>query len=230
MFLFEKYSCVRIGHLATFYVGITNLYSPVSFRTHGGINMNLNKIVSIFKTPKTLSTNKGFSLVELMVVVAIIGILASIAIPSVNKYMAKARQTEAKTNLSSLYTAEKAFAAEFNTYDTTFSVVGLKPEGKMRYNFGFATASGLDLTLYGYTAAVTDTSIDATTSCASTGTCTMMAGSEGAMPASTADTATFTAGAVGRISTGGSDDVWTVNQNKDFQNVSDGVNGNGSGT
>lgn len=82
----------------------------------------------------------GFSLVELMVVVAIIGILASIAIPSVNKYMAKARQSEAKTNLASLYTAEKAFFAEYNAYDSRFFAVGFSPEGGVRYNVGF-TAS-----------------------------------------------------------------------------------------
>jgi type IV pilus assembly protein PilA len=62
----------------------------------------------------------GFSLVELMVVVAIIGILASLAIPSVGKYMAKARQSEAKTQLASLYTAEKAFFAEYTVYDSRF--------------------------------------------------------------------------------------------------------------
>ena len=82
--------------------------------------------------------NKGFSLVELMVVVAIIGILASVAVPSINKYMAKARQAEAKTNLDSLYTAEKAFAAEYTRYHTAFQAVGFAPEGKLRYNIGFS--------------------------------------------------------------------------------------------
>jgi type IV pilus assembly protein PilA len=81
--------------------------------------------------------NKGFSLVELMVVVAIIGILASVAVPSINKYMAKSRQSEAKTNLGSLYTAEKAFAAEYVLYHTAFQAIGYAPEGRMRYNIGF---------------------------------------------------------------------------------------------
>lgn len=84
--------------------------------------------------------NKGFSLVELMVVVAIIGILAAIAIPSVGKYMAKARQTEAKTNLSSVYTAEKAFFAEYNSYSARFESIGYSPEGQLRYNVGFTAA------------------------------------------------------------------------------------------
>ena len=84
--------------------------------------------------------NKGFSLVELMVVVAIIGILAAVAVPSINKYMAKARQSEAKTNLGSLYTAEKAFAAEYTLYHSAFQSVGFSPEGRMRYDIGFSAA------------------------------------------------------------------------------------------
>lgn len=96
--------------------------------------------------------NKGFSLVELMVVVAIIGILASVAIPSVNKYMAKARQGEAKTNLGSLYTAQKSFFSEYNVYDSRFGVVGFGVEGKLRYNIGFGAAGVQAGPANGYTA------------------------------------------------------------------------------
>ena len=60
-----------------------------------------------------VNNQSGFSLVELMVVVAIIGILATVAIPSVSKYMAKARQSEAKAALSSLYSANKSFFVEY---------------------------------------------------------------------------------------------------------------------
>ena len=83
------------------------------------------------------NSERGFSLIELMVVVAIIGILASIAVPAVSKYMAKARQSEAKMNLSGLYTAEKTFKQEYGTYDNRFGAIGFAPEGKIRYNIGF---------------------------------------------------------------------------------------------
>ena len=67
---------------------------------------------------------KGFSLVELMVVVAIIGILASIAMPKFRTFQAKARQVEAKGNLSQIYTLEEAYLAENDKYATVTTING----------------------------------------------------------------------------------------------------------
>ena len=49
----------------------------------------------------------GFSLMEVMIVVVIIGIIAALAYPNLEKYLKRARQTEAKTNISAIYTAQK---------------------------------------------------------------------------------------------------------------------------
>lgn len=62
---------------------------------------------------------KGFTLIELMIVVAIIGILAAIAIPNFMRFQAKAKQSEAKTNLKAVFTAKKAYFAENSTYACT---------------------------------------------------------------------------------------------------------------
>ncbi|WP_447984520.1 type IV pilin protein [Nitrospira sp. Nam74] len=72
---------------------------------------------------KALRSNKGFTLIELMIVVAIIGILAAIAIPNFLQYQMKSRQAEAKTNLQAIRTSEIAFQAERGCY------LGISAEG-----------------------------------------------------------------------------------------------------
>jgi type IV pilus assembly protein PilA len=72
---------------------------------------------------KALRSSKGFTLIELMIVVAIIGILAAIAIPNFLQYQLKSKQSEAKVNLGAIKTSEVAFQAERGCY------VGVAAEG-----------------------------------------------------------------------------------------------------
>lgn len=90
------------------------------------------------RTSPLKKNKKGFSLVELMVVVAIIGILAVIGIPQYQKFMAKARQAEAKTNLNAIFQAEASFFTEYNGYSTNLAAIGADASGSgLRYNAGF---------------------------------------------------------------------------------------------
>jgi len=59
---------------------------------------------------------KGFSLVELMVVVAIIAILAALAIPQLTKFQAKSYQSEAKNNLAHVHMMQEAYYLDESTY------------------------------------------------------------------------------------------------------------------
>ena len=66
---------------------------------------------------RTLHTRKGgFTLIELMIVVAIIGILAAIAIPNFLQFQLRSKTGEAKTNLAAIRTAEEGYFAEFSNY------------------------------------------------------------------------------------------------------------------
>lgn len=186
----------------------------------------------------------GFSLVELMVVVAIIGILASLAIPSIGKYMAKARQSEAKTQLSSLYTAEKAFYAEYTAYDARFGAVGYSPEGRLRYNVGFATNAGAAIAGvgngYNFPAAASaaqSTGAPGNYCGAAAGVvqnnCSPLLGARNALPAAIAGTsivnnvaapATFVAEARANIhNSTANEDIWQMDQNKMMNNTQTGI-------
>jgi type IV pilus assembly protein PilA len=77
---------------------------------------------------------RGFTLIELMIVVAIIGILAAIAIPNFLKFQAKAKQSEAKANLKAINTAQTSFSsANEGAYATLNSDIGFSPERGNRY-------------------------------------------------------------------------------------------------
>ena len=66
--------------------------------------------------PSTRKRFHGFSLMEVMIVVVIIGILAALAYPNLEKYLKRARQTEAKTNLSAIFTAQKIYFTLHQSY------------------------------------------------------------------------------------------------------------------
>lgn len=80
-----------------------------------------------------LIKKKGFTLVELMIVVAIIGILAAIAIPNFIKFQARSKQSEPKANLKALFTAQRAYFSEKDTFASTVGDIGFNPERGNRY-------------------------------------------------------------------------------------------------
>jgi type IV pilus assembly protein PilA len=111
---------------------------------------------------KKLHTHRGgFTLIELMIVVAIIGILAAIAIPNFLRFQLKAKSSEGKTNLAAIRTAEESYFAEYGVYVSSnpsppaignnvkvpfthaiagmgFDQLGWEPEGKVYFNYSVA--------------------------------------------------------------------------------------------
>jgi type IV pilus assembly protein PilA len=118
---------------------------------------------------RTLHTRKGgFTLIELMIVVAIIGILAAIAIPNFLQFQLRSKAGEAKTNIAAIRTAEEGYFAEFNNYVaagqtpgtavstnkrawtggglTQFDQLGWSPTGEVFFNYA-VTSSGSSYTI-----------------------------------------------------------------------------------
>ncbi len=98
--------------------------------------------------------DSGFTLIELMIVVAIIGILAALAIPNYRTFTNKAKTSEAKTLLGAIATMQEAFQAERGTYASDIVTLGfastghtyfLEPEfEKSDYSFTATTSGNLD--------------------------------------------------------------------------------------
>ncbi|MGH1467697.1 MAG: type IV pilin protein [Bdellovibrionales bacterium] len=177
---------------------------------------------------KKVKSQGGFSLIELMMVVVIIGVLAGVGIPQYQKFQMKARQSEVKSLLSSMYTSQKAFYAEWNQYYGDFNAVGYGLSGDLGYNVGFNSS--------GQNGPVTHPNPTyknsppvvraASVMCPSSGAqgCTVVKSRTTATISGTAaNRNNFRFGGVANLDDDGGLDEWTINQNKVFVQVSDDI-------
>lgn len=173
---------------------------------------------------KTFKSIQGFTLVELMVVVAIIGILSTVAVPNFKRYQAKAKTSEAKLMLASIYSAETAFMGEWDTFATCLVDMGITRPARGYYVFGFTSEnSGTNTTASNNGATCNNNGFTVMPS-------TRVA--VGGIAATTSDIYlstvstngdTFKAGAAGKISSDVTTrDLWTITENKILKNETPG--------
>lgn len=89
---------------------------------------------------------KGFTLIELMIVVAIIGIIAAIAIPNFLRYQARTKQTEARTNLGIIFSAQITYFGEHDLFASSVGDLGWIPIGTTRYAYSMTGGSSTHFT------------------------------------------------------------------------------------
>ena len=91
--------------------------------------------------PSTRKRFHGFNQMEVMIVVVIIGIFAALANPNLEKYFKRARQTEAKTNLSAIYTTQKIYFTLHQSYTKDINELDLSLAQGDPYTFTIQEAS-----------------------------------------------------------------------------------------
>lgn len=184
------------------------------------------------KSHSFLKSQRGFSLIELMVVVSIIAVLAAIAIPRVNRFVAKSRTSEAQVNLSSLYTFNKNFYVEYQGYTPFFETMGYTPEGRLRYNVGFNGSNNCP-PAYVMTrpcgGSITSLAFCGLGTGSASTTCDIVPGPDNdakPIPATAiCNNTSFTAEAMAQLVAGADVDRWTINQDKNLNNANDGTDG-----
>jgi type IV pilus assembly protein PilA len=182
---------------------------------------------------RVTNSQAGFSLIELMIVVAIIGILATIAVPNFQKFQAKARQSEAKGTLSAIYTSEKAFYGEWGQFYEDYRALGYCPEGKLRYRSGFKAAGSVNSPNNWPSGQMGVSSNAAATeynTSQSINNCNFTENLQQTIPSPTLSSSAqvgsysnFTAEARGDITGNSVEDVWQVDNTKTFSVIQSGI-------
>lgn len=88
-----------------------------------------------------MKNQKGFTLIELMIVIAIVGILAAVATPKYVEWTKKSKAVEGKIMLGAISTNEGAYYSEYNVYTTSMSLLGNPTANAKYYTFSLSVTT-----------------------------------------------------------------------------------------
>lgn len=80
------------------------------------------------------ATERGVSLIELLIVLAVMGILLAICYPSYQQYVLRSYRTEAISGLLQLANAQEHYLADNGIYATELALLGLEPSTRYQFN------------------------------------------------------------------------------------------------
>lgn len=86
---------------------------------------------------------RGFTLIELMLVVAVIGLLAALAIPNFMRFQARAKTSEVKTSLQAVYTAQRSYFSEHDMYADNLNSLNVIIDRGNRYAYYLTPAGAM---------------------------------------------------------------------------------------
>lgn len=158
-----------------------------------------------------LNKNFAFTIIELMIVIAIIAFLASIAIPKYSKYMARAKQAEVALNLASLHAAQQIFFAQNGKYTTildgegglNWQPAGYNKDGNNNFNYTYGFNHSNDQGGTSYFIGKLNTSADN-------------------LKSTFASNDKFVAAAAA-VLMDGKVDIWTIDENRNLVNIQNGI-------